>query len=140
MGQLEKDHGASEFLKVSAIKRFGQPEEIAVVLAFCAGEAPGYLTGTDILVDGGTRAGQEFRKEALNPADVQRSGPVRWPGCRTPVISAACSWLMGRQRSLDASCVPTILPRPRAPAGKLFAITGSARSARSIESPDTRTT
>jgi NAD(P)-dependent dehydrogenase (short-subunit alcohol dehydrogenase family) len=63
MGQLEKDHGASEFLKVSAIKRFGQPEEIAAVLAFCASEEPGYLTGTDILVDGGTRAGQEFTKK-----------------------------------------------------------------------------
>ncbi|MFE4834562.1 SDR family NAD(P)-dependent oxidoreductase [Arthrobacter sp. NPDC056691] len=61
MGKLEKDHGASEFLKVSAIKRFGHPEEIAAVLAFCASEAPGYLTGTDILVDGGTQAGQEFR-------------------------------------------------------------------------------
>lgn len=61
MGQLEKDHGASDFLKVSAIKRFGKPEEIAAVLAFCASEAPGYLTGTDILVDGGTRAGQEFK-------------------------------------------------------------------------------
>lgn len=63
MGQLEKDHGASEFLKVSAIKRFGKPDEIAAVLAFCASEAPGYLTGADILVDGGTRAGQEFTKK-----------------------------------------------------------------------------
>lgn len=60
MGRLEKDHGASAFLKVSAIKRFGEVEEIAAVLAFCASEQPGYLTGTDILVDGGTRAGQEF--------------------------------------------------------------------------------
>lgn len=63
MGQLEKDHGASEFLKVSAIKRFGEPDEIAAVLSFCASKAPGYLTGTDILVDGGTRAGQEFNKK-----------------------------------------------------------------------------
>jgi len=63
MGQLEKDHGASEFLKVAAIKRFGRPDEIAAVLAFAASDAPGYLTGTDILVDGGTRAGQEFRKK-----------------------------------------------------------------------------
>lgn len=62
MGKLEKDHGASEFLKVAAIKRFGKPKEIASVLAFAASEAPGYLTGVDILVDGGTRAGQEFRK------------------------------------------------------------------------------
>lgn len=60
MGKLEADHGAADLLKVSAIKRFGKPEEVAAVLAFAASEAPGYLTGTDILVDGGTRAGQEF--------------------------------------------------------------------------------
>jgi len=64
MGQLEKDHGASEFLKVAAIKRFGLPQEVAAVLAFCASEGPGYLTGADVLVDGGSRAGKEFRKAA----------------------------------------------------------------------------
>lgn len=58
MGLLEADHGAADLLKVAALKRFGTPEEIAAVLAFCAGDAPGYLTGTDILVDGGTRAGK----------------------------------------------------------------------------------
>lgn len=58
MGRLEADHGAADLLKVAALKRFGTAEEIAAVLAFCAGEMPGYLTGTDILVDGGTRAGQ----------------------------------------------------------------------------------
>jgi len=63
MAQLEKDHGASDLLKAATIKRFGKVEEIASVLAFCASEAPGYLTGTDILVDGGTRAGQEFKKK-----------------------------------------------------------------------------
>jgi NAD(P)-dependent dehydrogenase (short-subunit alcohol dehydrogenase family) len=62
MGRLEKDHGAADLLKVAAIKRFGRPDEVAAVLAFAASEAPGYLTGTDVLVDGGTRAGQEFRK------------------------------------------------------------------------------
>lgn len=58
MGRLEADHGAAELLKIAALQRFGKPEEIAAVLAFCASEAPGYLTGTDILVDGGTRAGR----------------------------------------------------------------------------------
>ncbi|GAA1444219.1 SDR family oxidoreductase [Leifsonia poae] len=62
MGKLEADHGAADLLTFSAIKRFGKPEEVAAVLAFSASEAPGYLTGTDILVDGGTRAGQEFKK------------------------------------------------------------------------------
>lgn len=62
MGRLEEDHGAGDLVRAAAIKRFGRPEEIAAVLAFCAGEAPGYLTGVDILVDGGTRAGQEFAR------------------------------------------------------------------------------
>ncbi|MEV4777213.1 SDR family NAD(P)-dependent oxidoreductase [Microbacterium sp. LWH12-1.2] len=64
MGRLEADHGAADLLKTAALKRFGKPEEIASVLAFCASEAPGYLTGTDILVDGGTRAGHRGRKRS----------------------------------------------------------------------------
>lgn len=60
MGRLEEDHGAGDLVKSAAIKRFGKPEEIAAVIAFCASEAPGYLTGVDILVDGGTKAGKEF--------------------------------------------------------------------------------
>jgi NAD(P)-dependent dehydrogenase (short-subunit alcohol dehydrogenase family) len=58
MGRLEADHGAADLHEIAALKRFGTSEEIAAVLAFCAGEAPGYLTGTDVLVDGGTHAGQ----------------------------------------------------------------------------------
>jgi NAD(P)-dependent dehydrogenase (short-subunit alcohol dehydrogenase family) len=38
------------------LKRFGKPEEIAELLAFCAGEKAGYLTGADILCDGGAIA------------------------------------------------------------------------------------
>lgn len=56
MGQLEKTHGASAMVAVSALKRFGTPDEIAHVLAFCASEHASYLTGTDILCDGGTMA------------------------------------------------------------------------------------
>jgi len=62
MGRLEENHGAAELVKSAAIKRFGKPEEVAAVLAFCASEAPGYLTGVDILVDGGTKAGKEFAR------------------------------------------------------------------------------
>ncbi len=57
MGRLEKESGSDRLLDFAALKRFGRPEEAAAVLAFCAGRDPGYLTGTDILVDGGTRAG-----------------------------------------------------------------------------------
>ena len=57
MGRLEEESGAGQLLEFAALKRFGQPQEIAELLAFCASDKPGYLTGTDILCDGGTRAG-----------------------------------------------------------------------------------
>jgi NAD(P)-dependent dehydrogenase (short-subunit alcohol dehydrogenase family) len=57
MGRLEEDSGAGKLLDYAALKRFGTPQEIAELLAFCASDKPGYLTGTDITCDGGTRAG-----------------------------------------------------------------------------------
>ena len=56
MGKLEEKSGALEFMKLSALKRLGRPEEIAEVLAFCASDKAGYLTGTDVLCDGGAIA------------------------------------------------------------------------------------
>lgn len=61
MGRLEEKSGSGKLLEYSAIKRFGKPEEVAAVLAFAASEAAGYLTGTDILVDGGTKAGLDLK-------------------------------------------------------------------------------
>ena len=48
-------------VQFAALKRFGRPEEIAELLAFCASTKPGYLTGTDILIDGGNKAGIRAR-------------------------------------------------------------------------------
>lgn len=56
MGQLEKD-GVSKLMEKSAFSRLGKVEEIASLIAFCAGDKPGYLTGIDILCDGGCVAG-----------------------------------------------------------------------------------
>ena len=39
----------------------GKPEEMAELLAFCASDKAGYLTGTDILNDGGVIASMEER-------------------------------------------------------------------------------
>lgn len=58
MGKLEIKSGAADVLKTAALKRFGRPEEIAELLAFCASDKAGYLTGTDILCDGGVIAGR----------------------------------------------------------------------------------
>ena len=56
MGRLEKKSGAERLVAYAALKRFGTPEEIAELLAFCASSKPGCLTGVDILCDGGTQA------------------------------------------------------------------------------------
>jgi NAD(P)-dependent dehydrogenase (short-subunit alcohol dehydrogenase family) len=46
---------------LDALGRFGRINEIAEILAFCAGDKPGYLTGVDILVDGGADARMTIR-------------------------------------------------------------------------------
>jgi NAD(P)-dependent dehydrogenase (short-subunit alcohol dehydrogenase family) len=56
MGRLEESSGAGALAQNAALHRFGRVEEIAAVLAFCASDQPGYLTGTDLLVDGGADA------------------------------------------------------------------------------------
>lgn len=56
MGELEKDE-AQTFLKYNAIKRLGQPDEIAALYEACSSPAMGFLTGTDIVCDGGCIAG-----------------------------------------------------------------------------------
>lgn len=57
MGELEKDR-VSEYTDQSAIKRLGRVEEIADLFAFCVSSKASYLTGVDILCDGGCVASQ----------------------------------------------------------------------------------
>ncbi|HPF52228.1 MAG TPA: SDR family oxidoreductase [Draconibacterium sp.] len=52
MGELEKD-STEEYTKLSAIKRPGKVEEIASLFQFCISGKASYLTGIDILCDGG---------------------------------------------------------------------------------------
>ena len=59
MGRLEEKSGAGDLLRVASLHRFGRPEEVAVLLAFLASGTAAYITGTDILIDGGTMAGIE---------------------------------------------------------------------------------
>lgn len=52
MGKLEEEE-ADKFTKHAAIKRFGKPEEIAYLFSTIVDERNGYLTGLDIICDGG---------------------------------------------------------------------------------------
>lgn len=60
MGRLEEKEAGS-FMKYCAIKRFGRPQEIAELIAFCADDKPGFLTGCDIICDGGCIAGKKIK-------------------------------------------------------------------------------
>ena len=64
MGRLEEQAGAGAMVTDAAVPRWGKPEEMAELLAFCASDKAGYLTGTDILNDGGVVASMKERARA----------------------------------------------------------------------------
>jgi NAD(P)-dependent dehydrogenase (short-subunit alcohol dehydrogenase family) len=55
IGDAEAERVA-EYINRGAIKRLGRVEEIAELLAFCVADRASFLTGTDILCDGGVVA------------------------------------------------------------------------------------
>ena len=61
MGRLEEQAGAGAMVADAAVPRWGKPEEMAELLAFCVSARAGYLTGTDILNDGGVIASMKQR-------------------------------------------------------------------------------
>jgi NAD(P)-dependent dehydrogenase (short-subunit alcohol dehydrogenase family) len=62
MGRLEDANEASmaDMVSASALAREGRPEEMAAVVALLISDAASFLTGTDVLVDGGAVAAQRF--------------------------------------------------------------------------------
>lgn len=64
MGRLEEQGGAGALVADAAVPRWGKPEEMAELFAFCVSDKAGYLTGTDILNDGGVVASIRERARA----------------------------------------------------------------------------
>ena len=60
-GRLEEQAGAGAMVADFAVPRWGTAEELAELFAFCASAKAGYLTGTDILSDGGVIASMNER-------------------------------------------------------------------------------
>lgn len=63
MGKLEESEGGDKFTKCCAIKRFGYAEEVAYLFTSCIDKRNGFLTGTDILCDGGLVSGMKSMKK-----------------------------------------------------------------------------
>jgi len=62
MGEIEGEQAAS-FAMTGALGRLGEPEEIAELMAFLVSQKSSYITGVDILCDGGTIAAMHAKAE-----------------------------------------------------------------------------
>ncbi|OBG41153.1 SDR family oxidoreductase [Mycolicibacter heraklionensis] len=61
MGRREEKAGVGMMMPDALIPRWGTAEEMAELFAFCAGDRCAYLTGADILADGGVVASMRER-------------------------------------------------------------------------------
>jgi NAD(P)-dependent dehydrogenase (short-subunit alcohol dehydrogenase family) len=56
MRNVSVDRVSDEYARVAMMHRMAKPEEIASVIAFCLSDLASFMTGSDVLVDGGSVA------------------------------------------------------------------------------------
>ncbi|MCS3876627.1 SDR family oxidoreductase [Gordonia amarae] len=62
MGRLEAESGAGAMVEGANVPRWGTAQEMADLFTYCVSDKAGYLTGTDILNDGGVVASMRARQ------------------------------------------------------------------------------
>lgn len=92
MGALESGQ-ADVFKKYSALKRNGKPEEIAALFALLLDERLGFLTGADILMDGGVVASGAQRIEQIKKGSKVNPDFSFWGLLCCPFGFCAFAWL-----------------------------------------------
>ncbi|KAH6969348.1 dehydrogenase with different specificitie [Fusarium avenaceum] len=73
MGQRQLEGSAAAqvqaAISTSPMKRIGTPDDVASVVAFLCGSESSYITGTDILIDGGVLSAQVWPHSNLNTVE-----------------------------------------------------------------------
>lgn len=59
--EVEKSDFARQMIERSCEHRMGRPEELGFAIATIADERNGYLSGIDVLIDGGASTGKQFK-------------------------------------------------------------------------------
>lgn len=63
LGRKETEGPAGKFVKLSPVGRIGTPEDIVNAVAFLVNPASSFITGNDILVDGGVVSSLKWRSQ-----------------------------------------------------------------------------
>ena len=60
--EVEKSEFARQMIDRTCLHRMGRPEELGFAIATIADERNGYLSGIDVLIDGGALTGKKFKE------------------------------------------------------------------------------
>lgn len=66
----EREARMREFVRDCPAGRFGQPEEVAAVAVLLASDEAAYMTGAELVIDGGSLAGTASPRTALDPDSI----------------------------------------------------------------------